>query len=81
MARKKTDEIGEEVKEPAPKQAGFVVYADFDGYRAGDAFPLPTGWIRDVQYEELLLNKQKRREGVVFIKADGLRVVLPVREA
>lgn len=79
MPRKKVDEIEEEVREQ--KSGGFVVYADFDGYKAGDAFPVPAGWLRDVQYEEVLLNKQKQREGVVFIKNDGLRVVLPVREA
>lgn len=74
-------EIVEEIKEKPQKRAGFVVYAPFDTYSKGDSFVPPAGWQRDRAHEELLINKQKRRQGVVFLKEDGNRVVLPLKEA
>jgi len=72
-------------------RGGLVVYSDFelkykeDGvairkeYKAGDAFKTPKGWTRDESYEALIINKQKKREGIVFV-VGGDRMVLPVRE-
>ena len=59
----------------------FIVYAEFDEYKAGDVFEIPDGWSVDGDYTELLLTKAKNREGVTFLRPDGGRATLPVKEA
>lgn len=87
MARKAKAKQVEEVREHVEEvmrvsQVGaFVVYAEFDGYKPGDVFSLPEGWSVDADYTELLLTKAKKRDGVTFLKPDGGRATLPVKEA
>ena len=78
-----TQEAAQEAVEEARKEApqgALIVYAEFEGYKAGDVFVVPAGWVRDASYEELIVNKQKRREGIVFVTDKGERLVLPVKE-
>lgn len=77
---KKQVELVEEAVQSAPA-GSFVVYAEFDEYRAGDIFTKPDDWVIDEAYTELLLTKAKKRDGIVFLKPDGGRVTLPVKEA
>lgn len=63
-----------------PKEKGLYVYADFETFKAGDKFDIPTGWKRDQAYEDLLLTKAKARQGMVFVTPKGNRVTLPVME-
>jgi hypothetical protein len=63
-----------------PQEPGLYVYADFETYKAGDKFDLPEGWYHDAEYEDVLLTKNKAREGMVFQTPTGKRVVLPIRE-
>lgn len=84
MPRKKNKQAEVELVEEAVQSApagSFVVYAEFDEYKAGDIFTLPDDWSVDEAYTELLLTKAKKRDGVVFLKPDGGRVTLPVKEA
>ena len=72
--------IAEARAEVKPKVKDFIVYAEFDDYKIGDVFQVPDGWKVDTAYTEMLLTKQKARQGVVFSTPTG-RSVLPVREA
>jgi len=74
--------VKKETSEPVETKtkSGLVVYADFAAYRAGDVFVMPADWKHDADYEELLLTKAKKRQGMVFQTATG-RVTVPVMEA
>ncbi len=86
MARVKKQPIKEieaEVIEEVRAQAGegaLIVYAEFDEYKVGDLFVMPEGWRRDDEYTELLYTKAKKREGICFMRPDGNRATLPVKE-
>ena len=73
--------IAEARAEAAPKKEKLIAYAPFEIFKEGDEFEIPEGWHRDENYEQMIVNKQKPRQGMVFISAKGNRVILPVKEA
>lgn len=69
-----------EVKEPVAEQSKLIVYADFETFKAGNEFVVPDGWVRDEGYEQTLLLKQKKRQGMSFRTPKDKLVTVPVKE-
>ena len=79
-----TQQAAQEALEEARKEAhkgAFIVYAEFEGFKPGELFAIPSGWSLDRDYTELILTKAKKRDGITFLTENGSRVTLPVKEA
>lgn len=73
-----TQELVKAYDEPVIESAGYIVMADFDNYQVGDVFALPDGWTKDEAFQPM---KFSEVHGIAFLRPDGKRVILPLKEA